>query len=134
MLPERSIERYLQQVPAELRDIVLEIRNIVASVAPEATESQHSRGFSYYYKERGGPVSAGICQIGVFQDHIRLGFIHGAFLPDPDGLLVGEPKYKKHIRLYRYEEVPWEYLKQLIEASSRYNPYTQQIGDSNDDI
>jgi hypothetical protein len=126
MLPERSIENYLQQVPAELRDIVLEIRNIVASVAPDATESQHSRGFSYYYKERGGPVSAGICQIGIYHDHIRLGFIHGAFLADPEGLLVGEPKYKKHVRIYHYEEAPWEHLKQLIEASSRFNPYTQK--------
>jgi len=126
MLPERSIENYLQQVPAELRNIVLEIRNIVASVTPDATESQHSRGFSYYYKERGGPVSAGICQIGIFHDHIRLGFIHGAFLVDPEGLLVGEPKYKKHVRIYHYEEAPWEYLKQLIEDSSRFNPYSQK--------
>jgi hypothetical protein len=124
MLPERSIEIYLQQVPVELRDIVLEIRNIVASVAPNATESQHSRGFSYYFKERGGPVSAGICQVGIFRDHIRLGFIHGAFLPDPQGFLIGEPKYKKHIRLYSYENTPWEYLRQLIEASSRFDPYT----------
>lgn len=126
MFPEHFIEKYLEHVQPELRDIVLEIRNIVASVASDATESQHSRGFSYYHKERGGPVSAGICQIGIFHDHIRLGFIHGAFLPDPEGLLVGEPKYKKHVRLYHYEEVPWEYLKQLIEASSRFNPYTQK--------
>ncbi len=124
MLPERYIETYLQQMPPELRDIVLEIRNIVASVAPEATESEHSRGFSYYYKERGGPVSAGICQIGIFRDHVRLGFIHGAFLPDPEGLLVGEPKYKKHIRIYHYEEAPWEYLRGLIQASTRFDPYT----------
>jgi hypothetical protein len=124
MLPERSIEKHLEMVTPELRDIVLEIRNIVASVAPSATERNHSRGFSYYFKERGGPVSAGICQIGIFRDHIRLGFIHGAFLPDPKGLLVGEPKYKKHMRLYSYEDTPWEYIRQLIEASSRFDPYT----------
>ena len=124
MLPERSIEKHLEMVTPELRDIVLEIRNIVASVAPSATERNHSRGFSYYFKERGGPVSAGICQVGIFSDHVRLGFIHGAFLPDPQGLLVGEPKYKKHIRLYSYEDVPWEYLRQLIEASSRFDAYT----------
>jgi hypothetical protein len=124
MLPERYIEKHLEMVPPELRDIVLEIRNIVARIAPTATEIQHSRGFSYYFKERGGPVSAGICQIGIFRDHIRLGFIHGAFLPDPKGLLVGEPKYKKHIRLYSYEDAPWEYLRQLIKASSRFDPYT----------
>ncbi len=124
MLPARFIEKHLQYVAPELRDIVLELRNLVASVAPNATESQHSRGFSYYDKERGGPVSAGVCQIGIYRDHVRLGFIHGAFLPDPQGLLVGEPKYKKHIRLYHYDEVPWEYLRQLIVASSRFDPYT----------
>jgi len=124
MLPERFIEKHLQYVPVELRDIVLEIRNIIASITPNATERQHSRGFSYYDKERGGPVSAGICQIGIFRDHIRLGFIHGAFLPDPHGLLVGEPKYKKHVRIYNYEQAPWDYLRQLIVASSRFDPYT----------
>jgi hypothetical protein len=124
MLPERFIEKHLEYVNPELRDIILEIRNIVASIAPDATESQHSRGFSYYHKERGGPVSAGICQIGIFPDHVRLGFIHGAFLPDPQGLLVGEPKYKKHLRIYRYQDAPWEYMRQLIEASSRFDPYT----------
>jgi hypothetical protein len=124
MLPERYIEKYLQQVSPNLRDIVLELRNIVASVAPDATERQHSRGFSYYFKDRGGPVSAGICQIGIFRDHVRLGFIHGAFLPDPDGLLVGEPKYKKHVRIYHYDDAPWEYLRSLIQASSRFDPYT----------
>ena len=124
MLPERYIEIYLQQVPLDLRDIVLEIRNIIASIAPDATEKQHSRGFSYFFQERGGPVSAGICQIGIYRDHVRLGFIHGAFLPDPEGLLVGEPKYKKHVRIYHYEDAPWDYLRELILRSSRFDPYT----------
>jgi hypothetical protein len=124
MLPERFIEKHLQHTSPELRDIVLEIRNIVASVAPGATESQHSRGFSYYDRARGGPVSAGICQIGIYRDHVRLGFIHGAFLPDPQGLLVGEPKYKKHVRIYHFDDAPWDYLRELIVSSSRFDPYT----------
>jgi hypothetical protein len=124
VLSEHFVEKKLQYVAPELRDIVLEIRNILASVAPGATEGQHSRGFSYYFKERGGPVSAGICQIGIFSDHIRLGFIHGAFLPDPLGLLVGEPKYKKHLRIYHYEDAPWEYMRELILSSARFDPYT----------
>jgi hypothetical protein len=124
MLPGNFIEKQLQFIRSDLRDIVLEIRNIVASVAPEATEKRHSRGFSYFYKECGGPVSAGICQIAIFPDHIRLGFIHGAFLPDPQGLLMGDPKYKKHLRIYHYEDTPWDYVRMLIKASSRFDPYT----------
>ena len=124
MLPARYVEKQLEYVNPGLRDIVLEIRNIVASIAPAATERQHSRGFSYYDRERGGPVSAGICQIILYPDHVRLGFIHGTFLPDPQGLLVGEPRYKKHLRVYRYEDAPWDYIRQLIEASSRFDPHT----------
>jgi hypothetical protein len=129
MLPERYIEKYLEYANPELRDIVLEIRNIVASVAPDATESQHSRGFSYYHKERGGPVSAGICQIILFRDHVRLAFIHGAFIPDPKGMLVGNQKAKRHMRIYHYLDAPWEYIRGLIEAHARFDPYTYTFKD-----
>ncbi len=126
MLPERFVEKHLETVAPELRDIVLEIRNIVASIAPEATEIQHSCGFSYYYKKWGGPVSAGICQSRIYPDHIRLAFIHGAFLPDPEGMLQGDTHPKKYMRLYSYADAPWEYVRQLIEAHSKFDPRTQK--------
>ncbi len=88
MLPLPDLDKYLQQIQPHLQDIVRELRNIIASIAPTATETVHSKGFSYYFVERGGPVSAGICQINIHRDHIRLAFIHGAFLPDPKGLLI----------------------------------------------
>jgi hypothetical protein len=127
MLPERFIHKHLEYIDPDLRDIVLEIRNIVASVAPNATEQQHSCGYSYFHKERGGPVSAGICQTRIYPDHIRLAFIHGAFIPDPKGLLVGKEKAKRHMRIYYYEGAPWEYIRTLIEAHSRFDPYTLKV-------
>ncbi len=126
MLPERYIENFLQQYPAELRDIVLEVRNIVASIAPDATEQQHSCGFSYYHKKWGGPVSAGICQTRIYRDHVRLAFIHGAFLMDPEGMLQGNTYPKRYLRIYSYEEAPWDYVRKLIEAHSKFDPYTQK--------
>ena len=39
-------------------------------------------------------------------------------------IVVGDPKYKKHIRIYSYEEADWDYLKDLIVASSRFDPYS----------
>jgi hypothetical protein len=124
MLPTSQLENYLDHTSPELRDIVLELRNLIASIAPYTAEVRHSRGFSYYDDRRGGPVSAGICQIVIFKDHIRLAFIHGAFLHDPQGLLQGEPKYKKYIRLTSFEGAPWDYLKSLIEASANFDPRT----------
>jgi hypothetical protein len=127
MLPEHFIVKHLEYINPELRDIVLEIRNIVASVASGATEQQHSRGFSYYHKQRGGPVSAGICQIGIYPDHIRLAFIHGAFIPDPKGMLVGKEKAKRHMRIYQYEGAPWDYIRGLIEVHSHFDPRTLMV-------
>jgi hypothetical protein len=120
----REVERILEHVSPELREIILELRNLVASVAPEATEEFRNKGFIIYDARRGGPVSAGICQILIIRDHVVLAFIHGAFLPDPKKLLEGGSRYKKFVRVSSYEDAPWEALKDLIEASFHFNPYS----------
>jgi hypothetical protein len=127
MLSTHTIEKSLEHIAPELRDIIFEIRNIVAAVAPDATEIMHSRGMRYFHAERGGPVSAGICQILIEHDYIGLAFIHGAFLPDPRGLLEGKPRYKKFVRIYAYDDAPWDYLRDLIAASSRFDPRSLEV-------
>ena len=124
MLTLAQLEPFLERIPQPLQDIVFELRNVIASVAPDATEVMVWKGLSYYFQDRGGVVSAGLCQINAFEDHVRLGFIHGAYLPDPTGLLEGDRKAKRFVRLTSYESTPWEELKALIEASSRFDPYT----------
>ena len=126
MLPIHEIETFLQRTPTDLQDIVLELRNVIASVAPDAVEVIRWGGFSYFHEGRGGIVSAGICQIGIHKDYIRLDFIHGIFLSDPKHLLVGTQKVKRFIKLKSYDEVPWDDLKQLIEESSRFDPRAPQ--------
>ena len=127
MLPLHEVETFLQHTPAPLQEIVLELRNLVVSVAPDAVEVIRWKGLSYFHAGRGGIVSAGICQIGIEKDHVRLAFIHGAFIPDPRGMLEGKQKAKRSLRIDSYESAPWEYLKELIEASSRFDPYSLEI-------
>jgi hypothetical protein len=122
MLTLHEIQIFLQRTPVSLQDIVFELRNLIACVAPDAVEVIRWGGLSYFHAGRGGLVSAGICQIGFHRDHIRLAFIHGVFLPEPRGLFEGTQKYKRYIRLKSYEEVPWDYLKQLIAEASQFNP------------
>ena len=122
MQPTRDIEVYLAFLSPELRDIVFELRDIIASIAPSATETFHRKGFTYYHAERGGPVSAGICQINLHGDHIRLAFNHGAFLPDPKGLLEGDRQYKRYVKITSYEQAPWDDVQELIAASARFDP------------
>ena len=128
MLPTRRVERYLEYVPPTQHDIVLELRSLIVSVAPGVTESLRRTGLSYYFKERGGPVSAGLCQIGLHADHVRLAVIHGAFLPDPCHLLNadGDRLYKRYVALHSYEQAPLEALRDLLRASAQFDPYTLQ--------
>jgi hypothetical protein len=124
MLPYQTVERCLAGLSKEFQDIVLELRNLVAIIAPGVTETAHNKGFSYYYARLGGPVSAGVCQIGIYPDHVRLAFNHGVFLPDPEGLLRGEEKVKRYVSLATFENTPWDALEELIRASLRFNPRT----------
>lgn len=120
--PTSEIERCLRYTPPALRDIVFELRSLILSVAPGVTEVIQRRGFTYYHADRGGPVSAGLCQIGLHPDHIRLAFVHGAFLPDPRGLLEGDRIAKRFVRLSAFDQAPWDDLHALLIASAQFDP------------
>ena len=118
-----EIERFLAHKPEDLKEIVFELRNLIAKIAPHATEKIQWKGLSYYDAARGGVVRGGICQIEVHAEHVRLSFIHGAFLNDPHGLLVGDRLSKRYIRLESYQAAPWDRLEELIRAAADFDPH-----------
>ena len=122
MFPSNSIKKRITTFPEEVQDIVLEIRSLVAEIAPEATEKFHSKGMSYFFKERGGPVSAGICGISIYRDQVSLSFTHGAFIDDPKGLLVGNTKAKKYLEIKDFSSADWEYYQYLIKQHAEFDP------------
>lgn len=127
MLTIREIEDYFSDVQPEALEIVLELRNLIFSVAPDATEMIQWKGISYYDASSGGTVSGGICQVHIIKNVVRLGFIHGAFLPDPAHLMKGNRKVKRYVDLPSYDLAPWEELKALIQASYDFDPYSIKL-------
>jgi hypothetical protein len=122
MMPIHQVELFLQQKPHDLQEIVLELRNIIASIAPDAAEVVRWGGLSYYHEGVGGIVSAGICQIGIHEDHVRLEIIHGAFIEDPKHLLIGDRKYKRYLQLISFDDTPWESIRELIARAAKFDP------------
>lgn len=122
MISLHELESHFQHLPAGQLDILVEIHNLVAQACPRAVEDIRSYGIVYYDAQRGGPVSAGICQALLRGGQVRLAFNHGAFLPDPHGLLTGDRLPKRYIPILNYEDAPWECLAELIGASARFNP------------
>ena len=127
MLPIKTIHHFLKYFPDELCEIVLELRNLVAAAASGATEDIRPNGLVYYFGDLGGPVSAGICGITVNADHVRLYFTHGAFIPDPQGLLQGSGKAMRFIRLEEYRSIPWEDIQALIAEHANFDPRSFKI-------
>src|SRR4030065_313031 len=125
-LPTPLLERRLDRCPAQLRDLVFELRDLIAAVAPDVTETILWEGLAYFNPKVGGPIKGAICQIAILRDHVRLAFVRGAFLPDPKGLLEwkGRSKHKRHITLRSYDTAPWSYLRELVASSYRLDPYS----------
>jgi hypothetical protein len=124
MISYYEFENHFSHLPREQVDILQEIRSIVARIAPDCTEVFHPYGISYFHGNQGGPVKSGICQVGIKPDHIRLGLVFGAFLPDPHHLLQGTQKAMRWIKIISFEQTPWEDVAELIACSSRFDPYT----------
>jgi hypothetical protein len=116
-----EIEGFLSAKPPHLAEIALELRNLVAAAAPAASERISWGGLNYYDSRRGGPVRAAICQIEVHPDHVRLSFIHGVHLDDPDHLLAGDRLSKRYIRIDSYEGAQWEAYQRLIAEAARFD-------------
>jgi hypothetical protein len=122
-----EIKRFLAHYPPELQEIFMEVRDLVIHAVPDVRERFNFGGIAYFRPDGpdgGGPLKTGICHIAVKDNQVQVGFWHGAFLPDPDNILVGNQKAKRLINLDDYDRVPWEPLESAIQAAAEFDPRT----------
>jgi hypothetical protein len=55
--------------------------------------------------------------VNVFTSHVKVGFFHGAALPDPARLLQGTGKFMRHVKLRAGTPTSAAALKRLIETA-----------------
>lgn len=60
---------------------------------------------------------AAFAYVAAFAAHVNVGFFHGAALPDPAGLLQGQGKRMRHVKLRWGEPVDAAELEGLIAAA-----------------
>jgi hypothetical protein len=117
-----EVESFLAFTRPEVRDIALELRNLVSSVCPYASERILWGGLSYHDPTKGGPVKGAICQIEIDRKQVRISFIHGARLSDPASLLAGNQISKRYLVIDSYEQAPWDAIRTLIEEAASLDP------------
>ncbi len=118
LLPISAVEAWLRSKPAEQAEIVLGLRDLVIAAVPHAQERILRRGLGYHDPRRGGPVKGSLCLIEFYPGQLRLSFVHGAFLNDPECLLQGDRRAKRFVKLFTYQTVPWAALDGLIRQAA----------------
>ena len=94
-----SFAAYLADQPPKNQTIIKALRRFVKKTAPDLEESVKWGNGCWL---RGtGPVS----YVYSGEDHVQFGFFNGAALRDPKGLLQGQGKFVRHIKLRKASDL-----------------------------
>ncbi len=122
-LEPSEIAALIRGWPGDFGDLALALRDLILDVGPDLAETVAFGGLCYYKPNRPyGVIGGNVCGIGSREDVLHLGFIHGAALPDPDGLLKGSGKAKRHIELRSARDLRRRAFRKLIRAAIAYDP------------
>lgn len=100
------VDGFFARQPPALRPILDELRRLVDDAAPDA-ESSIKWGMPFY--ALGGNT---VCALAGFKAHVNL-ILPGppGTYADPDGLLEGDGKTGKHLKVRRLEDLPREAVR-----------------------
>jgi len=121
-LSSREVQRLIERYPVEIQEVFLGVRDCVFAAVPDAWERPKMGGTAYFLAEDGTPLKGMICHVVPKTAEVEIGFIFGAFMPDPRGWLVGTQKAKRRLNLRNYDAVDWEYLEELMRSAAEVDP------------
>lgn len=103
-------------------EIAHALRNLLAEVMPGITEvswpNQQIAGYGIGPKK----MSEHFCYIAPLTNHVNIGFMYGADLDDPAGIMEGTGKALRHIKIKTMGDVSNSAVKELIERASKHLP------------
>jgi hypothetical protein len=108
-----DIERWWPSKSPALSALARTWYDVMKDCGPDVRESLHN-GYPAACLDR-YPFT----YVDAFTAHVNVGFYCGAFLPDPEGLLIGSGKRMRHVKLWPDTDTNEKALKALIEAAYR---------------
>lgn len=107
------VDAFFARQPAALREVLEALRRLVAYAAPDA-EASLKWGMPFYTVN--GTM---MCALGAHRSHVNL-ILSGPpkAYADPEGLLSGEGKSGRHLRLTALEELPREAVRGWLRTAA----------------
>ena len=113
-----GFDEIVSSVSPHARQLAEQTRSLIKTVYPGVVEVPWPKQRVIGYGVGPKKMSEHFCYISVSKNHINLGFMYGAELPDPEGLLEGEGKLLRHVRITQSEQLSDPALRRLLEVAS----------------
>jgi hypothetical protein len=118
--PGEELIRELAQFDLSVGELALGLREIVLEEAPAAIEKLFRVYALVFWYSLTGRMADAFVQVVVYPKGVNLMFNRGAELNDPDGVLVGEGKIIRHIKVRRPEDLNNRHLRKFIRAALKH--------------
>ena len=106
-----AVDAWLKRHPGELGAMASRWFAVMRKCGDEVRELVHD----------GCPVAClgdvPFAYVNVFRSHVNVGFFQGATLPDPQGILQGEGKFMRHVKLKAGLPANDSALRRMIETA-----------------
>lgn len=118
--PSEELIRLLSEFDLKVGELALGLREIVLEEAPAAVEKVFRVYALVFWYSITGKMTDAFVHVVVYPKGVNLMFIRGAELNDPEGVLVGEGKIIRHIKVRRPEDLKNRHLRKFIRAALRH--------------
>jgi len=118
--PSEELIRLLSQFDLSVGELALGLREIVLKEAPAAVEKMFRVYALVFWYSITGRMTDAFCHVVIYPKGVNLMFNRGAELDDPDGVLVGEGKIIRHIKVRRPEDLKNPHLRKFIRAALQH--------------
>ena len=95
----KSLLADLHVLNAERHDLLLQLRQLILDLAPDIREELKYGGILF------GTAEGHFCGLFAYRQHVGLEFSAGAALPDPEQLLEGSGRLRRHLKLRTAEDI-----------------------------
>jgi hypothetical protein len=118
--PGEELIRLLSRYDLSVGELALALREMVLAEAPTAVEKLLQVYALVFWYSLTGKMTDAFCQVVIYPKGVNLMFNRGAELKDPDGVLVGEGKIIRHIKVRRPEDLKNPHLRKFIRAALKH--------------
>src|SRR4030095_6942596 len=118
--PSEELIRELSSFDLSVGELALALREMVLDEAPSAVEKIFRVYALVFWYSLTGRMSDAFVQVVIYTKGVNLMFNRGAELNDPDGVLVGEGKIIRHIKVRRPEDLKNPHLRKFIRAALKH--------------